>query len=108
MLQIRCSNKKRLYARGLKENIALIEGIQTKGNHGANDIGVFTNSKLVCNQMKGTYKVKKEHLKLLYREARIIASQFDSFTINHHRNTDRMSNDPFSRAMPTLIGGGEK
>ena len=54
--------------------------------------------------MKGTYKVKKEHLKLLHREARIIASQFDSFTINHHRNTDRMSNDPFSRAMPTLVG----
>ena len=94
-----------MYARGLQENIALIEGLQIEGKHGANDIRVFTNSKLVCNQMKGTYKVKKEHLKLLHREARIIASQFDSFTINHHRNIDRMSNDPFSSAMPTLVGG---
>ena len=72
--------------------------------HGANDIVVFTNFELVCNQMKGTYRVRKDNLKLLHREARIIASQFDSFTIHHHRNIERLSSDLLSVAMSTLGG----
>ena len=54
--------------------IALIEGLKTTKKHGDNNIVVFTNSELVCNQMKGTYRVKKDNLKLLHRESRISAS----------------------------------
>ena len=84
--------------------IDFIEGISISRKHGANDIGVFMNSELVCNQRKGAYQVKKEHLISLDREARIIASQFDSFTINHHINNDRMSNDLLSWTIATLVG----
>ena len=84
--------------------IALIEGLKTTKKHGANDIGVFTNSELVCNQMKGTYQVRKYNLKLLHREARINASQFDTFTIHHHRNIKRLSRDLLYVEMSTLGG----
>ena len=73
--------------------IDFIEGLRIAIKHGANDIGVFMNPQLVCNQRKGTYQVKKQHLISLDREARIIASQFHSFMINHHRNIHRMYND---------------
>ena len=43
--------------------IALIEGLGTTMEYGSNGIVVFTNSKLVCNQMNGVYQVKKERLK---------------------------------------------
>ena len=85
--------------------IALIEGLKTTKEHGANDIVVFTNSELVCNQMKGTYRVRKDNLKLLHSEVRISASQFHSFTIHHHRNIERLSSDLLSVAMSTIGGG---
>ena len=43
--------------------ITLIEGLRTTREYGSNGIVVFTNSKLVCNQMKGMYQFKKERLK---------------------------------------------
>jgi len=82
--------------------IALIEGLKSAKNYGANDIAVFTNSELICNQMKGMYQVKKENLKQLYREARIMVAQFHCFTITHHSNIRRMSTDLLSGAMSTL------
>ena len=82
--------------------IALIEGFKSAKHYGANDIAVFTNSELICNQMKGVYQVKKENLKPLYREAKIMAAQFHCFTITHHSNIRRMSTDLLSGAMSTL------
>ena len=87
--------------------IALIDGLKTAKKYGANDIAVFTNSELVCNQMKGIYQVRKDNLKPLHREARIVASQFQCFTINHRAEIKRMSSDLVSGAVST-IGGGVK
>jgi ribonuclease HI len=87
--------------------IALVEGMKTTKKNGANDIVVFTNSELICNQMKGIYQVRKDNLKLLHREARIVAPQFHSFTINYHVDRKRMSNDLVSGGVST-IGGGVK
>jgi ribonuclease HI len=36
--------------------IALVEELKTMKKHGANHIVVFTNSELICNQMKGIYQ----------------------------------------------------
>ena len=87
--------------------IALVEGLKTAKKNGANDIVVFTNSELICNQMKGIYQVRKDNLKLLHREARIVAPQFHSFTINYHAYRKRTSNDLVSGGVST-IGGGVK
>jgi ribonuclease HI len=73
--------------------ISLIEGMKTTKKYGVNDIVVFTNSELICNQMKGIYQVRKDNLKPLHREARIVATQFHSFTINYHADIKRMSSD---------------
>ena len=40
--------------------IFLIEGLKLAKNYGATDVAVFTNSELICNQMKGVYQVKKK------------------------------------------------
>ena len=80
--------------------IALIEGLGTTREYGSKGIVVFTNSELVCNQMKGVYRVKKERLKQLHGEAKNIVSQFQSFSIYHCENVNRMSSDLFYREMP--------
>jgi len=82
--------------------IALIEGLKSAQNYGANDISVFTNSELVCKQMKGEYEVRKVNLKPLYKEAKNIAVQFQSFTINHHSDIKRMLSGLLSGTMSTL------
>ena len=64
--------------------IALIEGIKTTKMYRANGISVYTNSELICSQMKGIYQVRKGNLKPLHVEARTIAAEFHFFTINHH------------------------
>ena len=56
--------------------------------------------------MKGTYRVRKDNLKLLHKEARINASQFDSFSIHRHRNIERLFSDLLSVAM-SILGGRE-
>ena len=37
--------------------IALVEWLKEAKQHDVNDIEVFTNSELICNQMKGIYRV---------------------------------------------------
>ena len=56
--------------------IALIEGLGIAREYGSNGIVVFTNSKLVCNQMKAMYQVKKERLKQLHGKLNNIVGQF--------------------------------
>jgi hypothetical protein len=87
--------------------IALVEGIKTTKKYGANDIVVFTNSELICNQMKGIYQVRKDNLKPLHREARIVVAQFQCFTINYHAEIKRMSSDLVSREV-SIVGEGVK
>ena len=72
--------------------------------YGVNHISVYTNSKLLCNQMKGIYQVRKGNLIPLHKEGRSIVSQFNIFTINHHSNINRMFVDLLSETMPTLGG----
>ena len=56
--------------------IALIEGLGTAREYGSNGIVDFTNSKLVCNQMKDVYQVKKERLKQLHGKSNNVVRQF--------------------------------
>ena len=78
--------------------IALVEGLKATKEYGAKNIAVVTNSLLICNQMNGEYKVWKDHLKLLHREAKNVATQFHTFTINYQVEVKRMCIDIVSRA----------
>ena len=73
--------------------IALVEGLKEAKTYGANDISVYTNSELICNQMKGIYEVRKDNLKPLHKKARIATAQFQSFNIEYHGKIENMSSD---------------
>ena len=83
--------------------IALIEGLGTTREYGSNGIVFFTNSELVCNQMKGVYQVKKERLKQLHGKANNIVSQFQFFSITHCTNVNKMSADLLCGEIPISI-----
>ena len=84
--------------------IALLEGLKTAKMYSANDICVYTNSLLLCNQMKGIYQVRKMNLLPLHVEARTIAAEFHSFTITHQSNINRMFVDLLFAEMSTSGG----
>ncbi|MCF7894962.1 MAG: ribonuclease HI family protein [Candidatus Omnitrophica bacterium] len=44
---------------------------------------VYTDSKLVCEQIKGNFKVKHQNILPLYTLAQKIISKFDKFKIEH-------------------------
>ena len=81
--------------------IALREGLKIEKMYNANDICVYTNSLLLCNQMKGIYQVRKRNLIPLHVEARTIAAEFHSCTITHQSNINRMFVDLLSTEMST-------
>ena len=69
--------KREFYGRNTNKEaycILLVEGMKTTTKYGANDIVVFTNSELICNQMKGIYQVRKDNLKPVCRG--FVAAQF--------------------------------
>ena len=73
--------------------IVLIEGLGATREYGSNGIVVFTISKLVCNQMKCVYQVKKERLKQLHGKSNNIVRQFQIFSIRHCENANKMPGD---------------
>jgi len=88
---------------GMKENneeyyIALVEGLKEAKQHDVNDIEVFTNSELICNQMKGIYRVRKDNLQPFHKEAINWSFQFQRFTINRSTDIEKMSTGIISRA----------
>ena len=46
--------------------IALVEDLKEEKNNVVNDIVVYMNSQLICNQLNGIFEVRKSNLKLLY------------------------------------------
>jgi ribonuclease HI len=63
------------------EYSALIRGLQRVVELHWNDIIVEGDSKLVVNQINGEWKVKKDHLKLLYNQAQNLMKKFKSVQI---------------------------
>lgn len=78
--------------------ISFVEGLKEEKQHDVSDIEVFTNSELIYNQMKGIYRVRKDNLKPLHKEAINWSCQFQNFTINHSTDIEKMSIDIMSKA----------
>ena len=49
------------------------------------DVEVFMDSKLVVEQMNGTWKVKNEKLQVLYKYSKELVTHFKSITFTHLR-----------------------
>jgi len=66
----------------IAEYTALLTGISKALALGWKHVIIEGDSKLVINQVKGAWKINKEHLKNLYVEVVKELSKFDSYTIN--------------------------
>ena len=80
------------------EYSALVEGLRKAAELQLNELEVVSDSELLVNQMRGSYKVKNEALRELWREAMRLATTFDKITYNvvrreHNELADRLVNE---------------
>lgn len=59
---------------------AVIKGLELAKELGAEQLELFTDSELVCRQMKGAYKVKDSKLKPLHETAKNLEKGFGKVT----------------------------
>lgn len=57
------------------EYLALIKALEEASEY--NDINIYSDSELIVNQVKGTYKIKKPHLQKLCHKVRELLSNFN-------------------------------
>jgi len=77
---------------------ALILGIRTAKELGADEVDLVGDSELIVKQVQGKYKVKNAGMKPLHAEAKAALSDFDSWTIRHVKRelngeADRLVNE---------------
>ena len=80
------------------EYTALVEGLRKAAELGVEELEVVSDSELLVNQMRGSYKVKNETLKELWRQAMRVATVFDKVTYSavrreHNELADRLVNE---------------
>ncbi len=85
------------------EYSALVAGLQKAAELGIDELEVVSDSELLVNQMRGSYKVKNEALKELWRDAMRLATAFDKVTYSavrreHNELADRLVNEALDAA----------
>ena len=79
---------------------ALIEGLKAVTEWKPDRLEIFLDSKLVVEQIKGTYRVKKPELKPLYDEAKKLLGGFEDVEIAYNeRESNRGADDLANRAL---------
>ncbi|MBU1112290.1 MAG: ribonuclease HI family protein [Candidatus Omnitrophica bacterium] len=85
--QGRCLKKESIYlgvqSNNFAEYMALIFSLAEITAMGQKEAAVFSDSELICEQIKGNYKVKNQNLYPLYVLAKTLISKLDKFTITH-------------------------
>ena len=93
---------KKYLGRGLTNNIAeykgLILGLENAIKLGIKSIHVYVDSKLICEQIKGNYRINKPHLKSLFDEVVLLKNKFNQFRISSvlrsfNTHADRLANE---------------
>jgi len=92
------------------EYCGLIAALEIARQYEPDVVECHLDSELVVKQMKGEYKVKQEHIKQLYAEAKNEASHFDSVTYTFlkrsHENiklVDKLVNEALDKEMKKVI-----
>ncbi|MGA3208944.1 MAG: ribonuclease HI family protein [Syntrophales bacterium] len=88
----------------IAEYKALIFGLEEVIKKQYGRLNIFLDSELLVNQIKGSYKVKNENLKILMREVRKLLSYFDSYTVAHidrsqNHMADKLANEAIDEAI---------
>lgn len=81
----------------------LLAALRWCQEYGASRVEVRSDSLLLVQQMRGTYKVKNEGLRPLHAQARLIAHAIGRVTFEHvrreqNREADRLANEAMDRA----------
>ena len=72
---------------------ALLLGIREARRLGGESIRIYTDSELVERQVKGVYRVKEPHLRVLHRKVMEDIKGFDSFEIESIRREENREAD---------------
>jgi ribonuclease HI len=80
------------------EYTALIEGLELAESKGIKDLVVLSDSTLLVEQMRGSFKVKSPRLRLLHAQARELTSKFRSVGFQfvpraENAEADRLANE---------------
>ena len=91
------SRKIGIATNNVAEYQALIDGLKYCNDNNVQNVSFYLDSKLVVEQISGNFKVKSEHLKVMYEEAKVLISKIDNFTINHiyrvnNKRADELAN----------------
>jgi len=82
---------------------ALIDGLRAVAEWKPDRLEIFLDSKLVVEQIKGAYRVKKPELKRLYEEAKELLGGFGEVEIAYNeRESNRGADDLANRALDEL------
>jgi len=80
----------------IAEYSALIYALQEALIRKEDRIRIFTDSELMCKQVKGEYKVKDPHLRFLYEQVKHLVEGFKEISITHvpreqNKDADRLA-----------------
>jgi ribonuclease HI len=90
---------------------ALIEGLKLVKEWKPDRLIVFLDSKLVVEQINGGYKVRKQELIPLHRQATELLAQFADYEVEHverekNRGADYLANKAIDAHVPKSKFGG--
>ena len=77
---------------------ALIAGLEAAAPFGARAVRVRADSKLVIEQVKGTWKVKQPHLRPLLEEARALLAGYEVVDLRHVPRAENYAADALVNA----------
>ena len=86
------------------EYIALIYGLQEGLIRQAKYLTIYTDSELVVKQMEGSYRVKNELLKILFKQVEHLREGFEEVKIKHigregNREADKLANQAIDMSL---------
>ncbi|TNF52531.1 ribonuclease HI family protein [bacterium] len=87
------------------EYSALLLGLKKARSLGLKKIAVYIDSELLVKQIKGTYRVKSESLRPLWRDTQNVLTQFDTFSITHIRREMNKEADLLAKRAVKKIPG---
>ncbi len=64
---------------------AIIAGLEAARALGAVEVHLRSDSQLAINQLNGSYRVKKQELRPLWRRARMLLGEFETAKVEHVR-----------------------
>lgn len=79
------------------EYMALVFALLEIIEMGEKSCCIYSDSKLICEQMKGNFKVKHQNILPLFILAKTVASKLNNFTINHIARLENQRADKLAK-----------